>query len=1087
MSLEEIRRSADEGKLVVVLGAGSSIALAGPNGGAKTWVELIQSGLEYCARKGIIESDQQSRFQDILASNDIDELITAAEFVSRKLGAPSGTSYARWLQDEFETCSPEGMGMKNAILAMAKRKLPIATLNYDTIVDDALGLESITCDDVQKTRSWLDRSQSSILHLHGVWKKPRSCIFGIRDYHDALSDELRHLLQASLSTFNRILFVGCGDTFSDPNFSNLIAWLSEKIGASAPQHYALVRDSEVQARLADSKWRNFVDPVGYGAEFSDLPGFLLSCFPTRVAADVKTTKAKSDAAKAARLIASYKNFLLEDCGEMAIEGMRADLETARRKFDLEKLFVPLQVDEVPPEISSDHENREAIVREWEEEHPRTDFGKAFQGNRRLALLALPGGGKTILLKRLAVAYSDEQRRAMSEDFLPDEDLVPVLIRCREWKQYIRMPILTMLDEIHKVTGEKSLAEFGAAVEKSLKAGNVLFLVDGLDELHDDADRAIFVENLEKFIEKFPKIRLVVTSREAGFDLVAPSLSRFCCKHKIAPLSESAIRLLTSHWHQLMGGGNPASVAEGVEIAEDILRNPSIRGLAENPLLLTMLLVVKHGAGRLPPDRVTLYERAVEVLLDTWNIKGHAPLKIKESVPQLACVAYELMLKGKQTATEREIVEILDDARAKLPMIGRYAKDSSSDFLRRVELRSSLLVEGGHVLSDGKAVPFYQFRHLTFQEYLAAVAAVEGHLVNDETTGGIFPALSKHLVSDEWKEVVPMAVVLGKLQSAPVIEELIDIARKEKESAGSEVKNDLFWRSPPAVGILSQLIVEEAVIPAHQVDEVCSLVCFFGASVSNSKWDSVVAGPYGDDLRIRALNAYMSKDYLSRSTARLMVAQLEASIEAPDYWSDDECAAKHISEFSELSDEEVARSILKIGGGFWNFRDEAKAFLVEPVYDAVQSKIFSDNEQTRYAAIWVWGFWRHLALGADILCPKIEASVLQALIDIYLETCVNGDTDSSISYLASELKGMGRGSFGSEVISKQRDQLEAIYGRAISRDLELEERDFLFLARIGFLVDDFMTDEMLRELLEVADVKSFQKSRVGDIFQAVGLS
>ena len=40
----------------------------------------------------------------------------------------------------------------------------------------------------------------------------------------------------------------------------------------------------------------------------------------------------------------------------------------------------------------------------------------------VALLALPGGGKSLLLKRLAVAYADSARRKQSDDNLPDLDV-----------------------------------------------------------------------------------------------------------------------------------------------------------------------------------------------------------------------------------------------------------------------------------------------------------------------------------------------------------------------------------------------------------------------------------------------------------------------------------------------------------------------------------------------------------------------------------------------------------------------------------------------------------------------------------------
>ena len=71
-----------------------------------------------------------------------------------------------------------------------------------------------------------------------------------------------------------------------------------------------------------------------------------------------------------------------------------------------------------------------------EEQKARPFGRVFAKHKRLALLALPGGGKTLLLKRLAVAYGDRDRRRASEDALPGFDLTPVLIRCREWREYI---------------------------------------------------------------------------------------------------------------------------------------------------------------------------------------------------------------------------------------------------------------------------------------------------------------------------------------------------------------------------------------------------------------------------------------------------------------------------------------------------------------------------------------------------------------------------------------------------------------------------------------------------------------------------
>ncbi|PHK08502.1 NACHT domain-containing protein, partial [Nostoc linckia] len=682
------------------------------------------------------------------------------------------------------------------------------------------------------------------------WEKPKTCILGIQDYASTISNEARSLIQRSLGVFKNLLFVGCGDTFSDPNFTALISWLRREMYNAAPMHYALVHESEVHTRLAEPAWQGFVEPISYGSNYTDLAPYLESLFPAKKI--IKNPQRSASKAKTVVnhdvLLQRYRDFLLRDCGQMTIEGMRADMDTAQRKFDLEKLFVPMHTSacagDTPENAQPQDEKTLDFPLDTEEPIP---FGETFSQYKKIALLALPGGGKTLLLKRLVVAYCDPKRRVNSDDNLPSIDLTPVLIRCREWREHIHRPIMSLLDHISEITGQPELQNLREALIPHFKNGKVLLLVDGLDEIHDDSKRTTFIENLENFLTQFPDIRLIVTSREAGFKLIAPNLARFCERRNISPLSAEAIEHLCLYWHQLMLGDSQESITDAKNVIAHIVGDASLRRLAENPLLLTMLLVVKHGAGKLPPDRVSLYRRAVDVLLDTWNIKGHEALNLKEAIPQLACVAFELMSAGKQTATENELLSLLNTARDKLDQIRRYAIDTPDKFLRRVELRSSLLVEAGTQMEHGRAVPFYQFRHLTFQEYLAAVAVVEGHYLHFTHTDTINTPLRDFLTSDEWKEVIPMAAVLARKQAEPLISALVQDANSAR-AAISPKDSKRNQRIPNSIYRLIQCFEEEVEPVPETVTAGLNALAYFADQVKiDHDWSVLAQGPFGKDL------------------------------------------------------------------------------------------------------------------------------------------------------------------------------------------------------------------------------------------------
>ena len=407
----------------------------------------------------------------------------------------------------------------------------------------------------------------------------------------------------------------------------------------------------------------------------------------------------------AAALTAYAKYLTDECGVIMLDGLPADGEIGVRRLRLENLFVPLHLTLA--------KNRESV-------------GKVFAEHPRLAILASPGGGKSTLLKRLAVAYVDRTRRAATDDNLPDRDWFPIFVRCRELRHLARGSFADILDALSKREGIRPHAgAFLAHADQSLLTGKALLLIDGLDEISDPGDRAAFVSTLRSALEAYPGTGLVVTSREAGFRHVSMHLAPICTQTTLSPFDANDIRRLCVAWHSEVAGDTEKVKADAAALAESIVESDRIRALATNPLLLTTLLLVRRWVGTLPTRRAVLYGKAVEVLLMTWNTEGHEPIPQEEALPQLCFVASAMMLAGVQKVSRPRLRELLVEARSALPTELGYVRESPDAFIERIEYRSSLLMMSGHDVENGQLSEFFEFRHLTFQEFLTARAMVEG--------------------------------------------------------------------------------------------------------------------------------------------------------------------------------------------------------------------------------------------------------------------------------------------------------------------------------------------------------------------------
>ena len=477
---------------------------------------------------------------------------------------------------------------------------------------------------------------------------------------------------------------------------------------------------------------------------------------------------------------SYFDYLKNELGHIQFDGMPTDNEKGVVKVNLENIFVPLRFDEM-------HEKSH-----FEEMHGKgneaknQDIGQLLEKNK-VAILSSPGGGKSTLMKRLAVAYAFPERRKQIADKLPDRDWLPIFIRCRDLGEMVGLSITEI---IAKIPARAEILEqkdgFFALTSRALQDGKALLLIDGLDEIADDNKRMTFTNQLITFIAKYPNIKLVVTSRVAGFRVVSSSLSAYCKQFSISDLSPTEIGELCSKWHSVVVDNKEETKKESEKLCEDIVKDGKIYALAKNPLMLTVLLFVKKQSGYLPTQKSRLYQEMIKLLLISWNwnIDGLQRIDIDEAESQLAFVAYWMTKNEKQTITAKELKECLTEARKDMPHVLAYTKISPKEFIDRVEQRSGLLMMSGRERDekDGSITPIYQFMHLSFQEYLTAKAIAEEYLPKCDSHLKPVEIVERNYEDKNWEEVIPLLAVLLKGKAEEIVEFLI------KADEQSEKKN-----------------------------------------------------------------------------------------------------------------------------------------------------------------------------------------------------------------------------------------------------------------------------------------------------------
>jgi len=267
---EELVNAVADHKALLIVGTGVSVSATR---GVETasWVGLIQSGVD---RVRDLRPDLPDRWANdikrMLRSRDVDDLIVAAERVTTELRRMPGQHFEKWLEDAIGQLSVKDPSLLQSI---ADLRAPICTTNYDTLIDQHLGLVPVTWQDGSQMQEALRETGTSLVHLHGVWSEPDSVVFGYRSYSDLLNHAAAQALIRALGAFHSLVFIGMGDGLSDPNFSRLMSWFKETLPADRNPPLILLREDAVKRSYKEIVQVGVL-PVSYGPRYEDLAIYL---------------------------------------------------------------------------------------------------------------------------------------------------------------------------------------------------------------------------------------------------------------------------------------------------------------------------------------------------------------------------------------------------------------------------------------------------------------------------------------------------------------------------------------------------------------------------------------------------------------------------------------------------------------------------------------------------------------------------------------------------------------------------------------------------------------------------------------------
>ncbi|PZV27702.1 MAG: NACHT domain-containing protein [Snowella sp.] len=414
-----------------------------------------------------------------------------------------------------------------------------------------------------------------------------------------------------------------------------------------------------------------------------------------------------------------------------------------KPMNLESIYINMQClnkftrDKYESSLNLEKAFRESNQRRYRSQKDGKQEGMVFANQEKyLMVFGEPGIGKSTFLRKVGL----EAMKGNNEKYQPN--LTPVLLELKHFKEE-QIDIQALIQKEFEICGFPNVEK---AIPDKLKKGELLILLDGLDEV-PDANTNNVITTIQNFVDQHNKNRFIISCRTA-----ARTHFRQFTDIEIVEFDDQQIETFIEHWFR----DEPETAKECWEL----LQQPeyaSAKELGQTPLLLTFLCLVYDENQAFPTNRSRLYGDALRILLERWAAENRLPnrrqiyenLSIENEEILLSEIAYFYFSEDRLFYNQGELTDqiktfLMDSLNAPHYLDGEQ-------ILKTIEKEQGIFVE--------RARGEYSFSHLTLQEYLTAKYIVDNNLVGQ--------VVKAHLTEPRWREVFLLiaGLILGKQQTS----------------------------------------------------------------------------------------------------------------------------------------------------------------------------------------------------------------------------------------------------------------------------------------------------------------------------------